>query len=108
MRLDSDSKPNLRVDESSVPAEFSRFTLNLNLVADHWALSTTPTDAPVEVKIQLPGYWYGGGELINQHHPLDKSMLHSAPFYTFDNGRESPLEIRKSKHRTGSLWISTN
>ncbi|MBI2332430.1 MAG: hypothetical protein HYU84_09790, partial [Chloroflexi bacterium] len=86
VRLDSDSKPNLRSDDSSVTAEFPRFTLDLKLVADHWALSTIPSDAPVEIKIQLPGYWYGGGELINQHHPLNKLMMHSAPFHTFDNG----------------------
>jgi alpha-glucosidase (family GH31 glycosyl hydrolase) len=94
MRLDSDSKPNLRADDSCVTAEFPRFTLNLKLVADHastgsaqvWALSTTSANAPVEIKIQLGGHWYGGGELINQHHPLNKLMLHSAPFHTFDNG----------------------
>ncbi|MCQ3939130.1 MAG: glycoside hydrolase [Chloroflexi bacterium] len=86
VRLDSDSKPNLRSDDSSVAAEFPRFTLDLKLVGDHWALSTTPADSPVEIKIQLPGWWYGGGELINQHHPLNRLMLHSAPFHTFDNG----------------------
>ncbi|MBE7434564.1 MAG: glycoside hydrolase [Anaerolineales bacterium] len=86
VRLDSDSKPNLRSDDSSVTAEFPRFTLELKLDSDHWALTTTPTDSPVEVRIQLPGYWYGGGELINQHHPLNKLMMHSAPFHTFDNG----------------------
>jgi hypothetical protein len=41
---------------------------------------------PVEIKIQLPGCWYGGGELIHQRHLLNKLMLHSAPFQTFDNG----------------------
>jgi alpha-glucosidase (family GH31 glycosyl hydrolase) len=86
VRLDSDSKPNLRSDASSVTAEFPRFTLELKLDSDHWVLSTTPAESPVEIKIQLPGYWYGGGELINQHHPLNKLMLHSAPFHTFDNG----------------------
>lgn len=86
VRLDSDSKPTLRSDDSSVTAEFPRFTLDLKLVADHWLLSTSPADSPVEIKIQLPGYWYGGGELINQHHPLNKLMMHSAPFHTFDNG----------------------
>lgn len=86
VRLDSDSKPNLRADASSVTAEFPRFTLDLKLVADHWALTTTPADVPVEIKIQLDGHWYGGGELIHQQHPLNKLMLCSAPFLTFDNG----------------------
>jgi hypothetical protein len=86
VRLDSDSKPNLHSDDSSLTAEFPRFTLNLKLVSDYWALSTTPADSPVEIKIQLGGHWYGGGELINQHHPLNKLMMHSAPFHTFDNG----------------------
>jgi len=86
IRLNSDSQPNLRVDGLSVTAKFSRFTLDLKLVAEHWHLSTSQTDFPVEIKVQLPGYWYGGGELINQHHPLNKLMLHSTPFYTFDNG----------------------
>lgn len=86
VRLDSDSKPNLRSDDVSVTAEFPRFTLDLKLVADNWHLSTSPADSPVEIKIQLGGHWYGGGELINQQHPLNKIMLHSAPFHTFDNG----------------------
>ncbi|MBK6646684.1 MAG: glycoside hydrolase [Anaerolineales bacterium] len=86
VRLDSDSKPNLRSDDVSVTAEFPRFTLDLKLVADNWHLSTFPADSPVEIKIQLGGHWYGGGELINQQHPLDNIMLHSAPFHTFDNG----------------------
>ena len=86
VQLDSDSKPNLRSDDSSITAEFPRFTLNLKRVSDHWVLSTTPGDSLVEVKIQLGGHWYGGGELIHQQHPLNKLMMHSAPFRTFDNG----------------------
>jgi alpha-glucosidase (family GH31 glycosyl hydrolase) len=85
-RLDSDSAPTLRSDDSSVTAEFPRFTLNVKLVTDHYSLSTTPADVPVEIKIQLEGHWYGGGELIHQQHPLNKLMMHSAPFHTFDNG----------------------
>ncbi|MBE0672020.1 MAG: hypothetical protein IH588_15665, partial [Anaerolineales bacterium] len=81
VQLDSDSKLNLRSDDSSVTAEFSRFTLELKLDSDHWALTTTPADSPVEIRIQLPGHWYGGGELIHQQHPLNKLMLHSAPFH---------------------------
>jgi hypothetical protein len=86
VRLDSDSKPNLRSDDSSVTAEFPRFTLNVKRVADHYVLSTSPADVPAEIKIQLDGHWYGGGELIHQQHPLNKLMMHSAPFHTFDNG----------------------
>ncbi|MCA2002693.1 MAG: glycoside hydrolase family 31 protein, partial [Chloroflexi bacterium] len=86
VRLDSDSKPNLRADNSSVTAEFQRFILDLKLVADHWVLTTAPSDSPVVVRIELPGFWYGGGELIHQRHPLNKLMLQNAPFQTFDNG----------------------
>ncbi len=93
-RLASQPVLDLRSDDFSVTAEFTRFTLDLKQVADHastgsaqvWALTTTPADSPVEVKIELPGHWYGGGELIHQQHPLNKLMLHSAPFHTFDNG----------------------
>ncbi len=56
VRLDSDSKPNLRSDDVSVTAEFPRITLDLKLVADNWHLSTSPADSPVEIKIQLGGH----------------------------------------------------
>jgi alpha-glucosidase (family GH31 glycosyl hydrolase) len=86
VRIDSAGEPNLHSDDSPLTAIFPRFSLNLNLVADTWVLTSSPADSPVEIKIQLGGHWYGGGELINQQHPLDKIMLHSAPFHTFDNG----------------------
>ena len=76
----------LRTDEFSVAATFPTFTLNLNLLADQWTLTTTPADSSVELTIELPGHWYGHGELINQQWPLNKIMLQSAPLHTFDNG----------------------
>ena len=76
----------LRTDESSVTAEFSRFTLNLQLVADQWTLTTSPAESTVELTIEMPGHWYGHGELINQQWPLNKIMLQSASMQTFDNG----------------------
>jgi alpha-glucosidase (family GH31 glycosyl hydrolase) len=86
VRIHSDSKPDLRADSSSVTATFPRFTLNLSLLADQWRLTTSPADVPVEIHIELPGHWYGHGELINQHWPLNRIMLQSAPMHTFDNG----------------------
>jgi len=85
-RLFSQPVLDLRSDETSVTAAFSTFTLNLKLLPDHWALTTSPTDSPIEIKIQLPGHWYGGGELINQQFPLNHVMLQLAPFHTYDNG----------------------
>lgn len=76
----------LRTGIDSVTAIFSRFTLNLSLVADQWILTTSPVESAVELTIELPGHWYGHGKLINQHFPLNKIMLHSAPMHTFDNG----------------------
>ncbi len=76
----------LRSDSSSVAAIFAAFTLNLNLLADQWTLSSSPGDSSVELTIELPGHWYGHGELINQQWPLNKIMLQIAPFQTFDNG----------------------
>lgn len=86
LRIDSVDEPNLRTDDSSLIAIFPRFSLNLSLVADTWILTTSPAESIVEIKIQLPGHWYGHGELINQQFPLNKVMLQSAPFHTFDNG----------------------
>ena len=86
VRLDSDSAPDLRTDVSSVTATFATFTLCLNLLGEQWALTTTASDSPVELAIELPGHWYGGGELINQQFPLNRVMLQMAPFHTFDNG----------------------
>jgi alpha-glucosidase (family GH31 glycosyl hydrolase) len=85
-RLASQPVLDLRTDDSSVTATFATFTLRLTLLGEQWMLTTSPADSHVEIVIELPGYWYGGGELINQHHPLNKLMLHSAPFHTFDNG----------------------
>jgi len=64
---------NLRADDLSVTAEFSRITLNLQLVTDQWVLTRAPIDSPIEITIDLPGYWYG-----NQQWPLNKIMLQSA------------------------------
>jgi myogenesis-regulating glycosidase len=86
VRIDSDSEPDLRADSSSVTATFPRFVLNLNLLADQWTLTTSPADLPVQFSIELPGHWYGHGELINQHWPLNRIMLQSALMHTFDNG----------------------
>jgi alpha-glucosidase (family GH31 glycosyl hydrolase) len=86
VRLDSDSEPTLRADASSVTATFATFTLRLNLLNDQWVLTTSPTDLPIEITIELPGHWYGLGELINQQFPLNRVMLPIAPFLTFDNG----------------------
>ena len=77
---------NLRADDLSVTATFPTFTLNLNLLADQYTLTTSPAESLVELTIELPGHWYGHGELINQQWPLNKIMLQSAPMHTFDNG----------------------
>ncbi len=77
---------NLRADDLSVTATFPTFTLNLNLLADQWTLTTFPAESLVELTIELPGHWYGHGELINQLWPLNRVMLQSAPMHTFDNG----------------------
>lgn len=84
-RLDSQPVRGLRTEDSSVTATFASFTLRLNRVSDHWALTTSGT-LPVEMHIKLPGWWYGHGELINQQFPLNKVMLQMAPLHTFDNG----------------------
>jgi myogenesis-regulating glycosidase len=88
MRTSATPKANPRIDNLSVSADFPRFALRCELVADHWVLTTSPADrdAPVEVTVEIPGHWYGGGELIHQQFPLNKVMLQSAPFHTFDNG----------------------
>jgi hypothetical protein len=86
IQIDSDSEPELKIDTQTVTAKFSRFTLDLKHASDYWALSTSPTDSPIEIKIQLTGHWYGHGELINQQFPLNKIMLQSSPLHTFDNG----------------------
>ena len=75
----------LRTDASSVSAAFSTFTLSLNLLADQWTLTTSPADSPVQLTLELPGHWFGHGELINQHWTLNKLMLQLAPMHTFDN-----------------------
>ena len=85
-RLSAESVLDLRTDESSASATFSSFTLRLNRLADHWVLTTSPAAVPVAIQIELPGWWYGHGELINQQFPLNKVMLQMAPLHTFDNG----------------------
>jgi alpha-glucosidase (family GH31 glycosyl hydrolase) len=76
----------LRTEPASVTAAFPHFTLRRARRGGRWELSTSPADAPVELKIDLPGWWYGHGELIHQHFPLNKIMLPAAPLITFDNG----------------------
>ena len=86
VRHSGSPEPDLRVDGSSVTARFPAFTLNLSLLGDQWTLTTSPVEAMVEFSIELPGHWYGHGELINQLWPLNRIMLPSAPMHTFDNG----------------------
>ncbi len=102
VHLASDSKPDLHADSSSVTATFPRFTLNLNLLADQWRLTTSPADSPVEISINLPGHWYGHGELINQHWPLNRIMLQQAPMLTFDNGATG------LSGKSTPAWFSSN
>ncbi|MBL8099538.1 MAG: hypothetical protein JNK81_10160 [Anaerolineales bacterium] len=102
IHLDSDSQPVLESNDSSLAAKFPRFTLDLKLVNDHWLLTTSPTDSPVEIKIQLTGHWYGHGELINQQFPLNKIMLHSSSLHTFDNG---PTGL---SGKLNPAWFSSN
>jgi len=95
---------NPRTDSATVTADFPRFTLDLKRVADQYVLSIAPADceAPVEVTLELPGCWYGGGELIHQQFPLNKVMLQSAPFHTFDN---SPTGL---SGKLTPAWFSSN
>jgi alpha-glucosidase (family GH31 glycosyl hydrolase) len=93
---------NLRADDFSVTATFPRFTLRCEWIADHWALTTSPAEAPVELTIELPGFWYGHGELINQHWPLNRIMLQQAPMHTFDNG---PTGL---SGKLAPAWYSSN
>jgi alpha-glucosidase (family GH31 glycosyl hydrolase) len=77
---------NPRTDDLSVSADFPRFALRCEWVANHWVLTTSPAEALAEITVEIPGHWYGGGELIHQQFPLNKIMLQSASFHTFDNG----------------------
>jgi alpha-glucosidase (family GH31 glycosyl hydrolase) len=86
VRTSATPAANPRTDNLSVSADFPRFALRCESVADHWVLTTSPADALAEITVELPGHWYGGGELIHQQFPLNKIMLHSAPFHTIDNG----------------------
>lgn len=92
----------LRTDESSVTAEFPRFTLNLGLLADQWTLTTSPAESLVELTVELPGHWYGHGELINQQWPLNHIMLQQAPMHTFDNGNTGLSGVMTP------AWFSSN
>ncbi len=102
VRTSATPRANPRIDGSTVTADFPRFTLDLKLVADHWSLTSTPADEPAEVMVELPGFWYGGGELIHQQFPLNKVMLQSASFHTFDN---SPTGL---SGKLTPAWFSSN
>ena len=65
-------------DKSSVSATFAQFTLRLNRLADHWTLTTSPAESPVEIKIDLPGRCFGLGELI--HPKACSTHLHENSF----------------------------
>jgi alpha-glucosidase (family GH31 glycosyl hydrolase) len=73
-------------NETSITALFPSFSLNLIQIGENWKLTTSPEEANAEILIDVPGYWYGHGELIHQNWPLNKIMLQSAPLITFDNG----------------------
>lgn len=89
-------------DDSSLTAKFETFTLNLSLLDDRWTLSTSPSDSLVELQIELPGHWYGQGELINQQWPLNKVMLRTSPLHTCDNGATG------LSGKPNPAWFSSN
>jgi len=86
MRISDTPSSNPHTGHSSVSVNFSRFALRCELVANRCVFTTTSSKEPIEVMVELPGIWYGGGELIHQQFPLNKIMLQSGPFLTFDNG----------------------
>lgn len=93
---------NPRIDGLSVAVDFPRFALRCEWVANQWVLTTSPADALAEITVELTGFWYGGGELIHQQFPLNKVMLQSAPFHTFDN---SPTGL---SGKLTPAWFSSN
>lgn len=47
-----------------------------------------------EISISLgDAHWYGGGGLVHQQWPLEKTAMYSSPFITSDNGRTGLLGI---------------
>jgi alpha-glucosidase (family GH31 glycosyl hydrolase) len=89
-------------DDSSITAKFEAFTLNLSLLAHRWTLTTFPAESLVELQIELPGHWYGQGELINQQWPLNKIMLRTSPLHTYDNGATG------LSGKPNPAWFSSN
>lgn len=48
------------------------------------------------------GHWYGQGELIHQHHPLETASLWEAPLITWDNGPTGLGDIQEPSWITSS------
>jgi len=94
--------PNLLVRDTSLSAEFSTFSLSLRRDQGCWEVTTSPSDVPVRIEIDLPGWWYGHGELIHQLFPLNRVMLQNAPFHTFDN---SPTGLGS---KLNPAWFSSS
>lgn len=94
LRIPASPLKGLWVDDEVVAADFPDFSLNLKKCSESssagseqgWILTTTPANISAMVAAELTGHWYGGGELIHQQFPLNKVMMQSGPFQTFDNG----------------------
>jgi hypothetical protein len=52
-------------------------------------------------RIQMLGYWYGGGETLNQHLLWNQVMLPLTEFFTCDNGRTGLSTL------LSPIWISS-
>ena len=73
-------------DENGLHIQFSRHSLHVKRRDGGLHLQVTPDLEDFSISFEMPGQWYGHGELTNQGYPLNRIMLPQSVMQTFDNG----------------------
>jgi alpha-glucosidase (family GH31 glycosyl hydrolase) len=74
--------------ETSLRIHFNQQSLLIswNASPDTLHLQADPPGQDFSLSFELPGHWYGHGELVHQLYPLERMMLPESTFQTYDNG----------------------
>ncbi len=73
-------------DENGLHIEFFQLTLHVKRREGGLHLHVTPYTEELSLSFEMPGQWFGHGELVHQAYPLNRIMLPQSIMQTYDNG----------------------
>lgn len=92
-----DDRPILR-GRFDAQSDLPRITAETN----GWRIEHGGGDTQDAFELSSAGHWFGGQELLNQLWPMERVMLHAAPFITSDNEREGLSGVQ------APVWVASS